>query len=96
LKERRLAPWLRSGWRRKLSERLQLDQQHESARLHHRGAFAHPLVCFVATVLLKDLVELGLKARINTAVDPVAIADQVARRFIPRECFCDLRLKTIN
>ena len=26
----------------------------------------------------------------DAAVDPVAIADQVARRFIPRECFCDL------
>src|SRR5580693_8537010 len=26
----------------------------------------------------------------HAAVDPVAIPDQVARRFIPRECFCDL------
>ena len=26
----------------------------------------------------------------DAAVDPVAIADHVARRFIPRECFCDL------
>ena len=26
----------------------------------------------------------------DAAIDPVAIADHVARRFIPRECFCDL------
>src|SRR5580700_1876194 len=26
----------------------------------------------------------------DAAIDPVAIADEVARRFIPRECFCDL------
>src|SRR6478672_4740058 len=26
----------------------------------------------------------------DATIDPVAIADQVARRFIPRECFCDL------
>jgi hypothetical protein len=26
----------------------------------------------------------------DATIDPVATADQVARRFIPRECFCDL------
>src|ERR1700742_1100006 len=25
----------------------------------------------------------------DATIDPVAIADQVARRFVPRECFCD-------
>ena len=29
-------------------------------------------------------------ARDDATIDPVAIADHVARRFIPRECFCDL------
>src|ERR1700746_1863328 len=29
-------------------------------------------------------------ARDDPAVDPVAIADHVARHFVPRECFCDL------
>ena len=40
---------------RKQSEGLQLDQQRQSARLHHRGAFVHPLVRFVAAVLLNGL-----------------------------------------
>jgi hypothetical protein len=26
----------------------------------------------------------------DATIDPVAIADHVARRFIPRKCFCDL------
>src|ERR1700730_4044984 len=29
-------------------------------------------------------------ARDDAAIDPIAIADEVARSLIPRECFCDL------
>ena len=50
--------------RRKLSERL--GQQPESARLHHRGAVVHPLVRFVATILLS---ELGLMAKPRLAME---------------------------
>jgi hypothetical protein len=38
------------------------DRQYESARLHHRGAFVHPLVRFVATLLLNGI---GLRAKIG-------------------------------
>ena len=33
------------------------------ARLHRRGAFANPLVWFVATIFLNDRVTLRLKAK---------------------------------
>jgi hypothetical protein len=56
------AAWSRSGLGRNQNE-VQLDQQHEGPRLYHRGAFVHPLGCFVAKVLLNDPVESGLKAK---------------------------------
>jgi hypothetical protein len=42
----------RARVKRHQSERLQVDQQHEGARLYHRGASVRHLVCFAATVLL--------------------------------------------
>ena len=64
-----LPPLPRSA-RRNRSEGLQLNQQYESARLHHRGAFAHHLVYLAAAVLLIDRVPARAEGEEEPLISP--------------------------